>query len=1096
MALLRNLRIVLGIDLNESGLKKADRALRDIDKRLGSVGRKAAMGAGLTALAGSATALTAALLPAAGAVAAMPGALAAGQAAAATFKVGVLGMGEAMTAVAEGDAAALEESLAKLSPSARAFVKSAAGLKGAFDPIQRAVQQRMFAGLDREMTPVANNLLPEIKTGMLGVASGFNLGAREALAFGKTPMARGAANKVFASSSRIMTQLGGAVRPALAGVTSLTVASLPLAERMASWAVNGVKAASAFLTSERGAAMLDRTVDRAGDTLAQLGRIGLNIGRVVVSAFGQMDSSGDGVLDTVERLTAQAAKWAGSVEGQRKMAEMFALLRDVAADVGAVLPLVAGPLGLVADLLTSLPGPIRDVVTQGLALALIIGPLAGKLGGVASAGLHVASGVQRMRESVAAAGGPMAVLGTAATKTRTALGAAAGLLTGPWGLALAAGATALGFFATRNNQAEAQVEELTRALQENKGVLDERAIATVKDALQTSGAYKAAERLGIAVRDVTDAALGYAPAQERVNAVVQRNILDTNTAGDAAMAMSVISDENSNAARKLRDALSGQNEVLGDSRERYRQMTAASGGVVESSARVASGMDGVGRSADKASAEVGELNVRLGRFRSLTADADTAALDFRDKIDDLTGSFKRNGAALDSRTGKFNVNTKAGRDNQRAVIDLIRAAVDHADKLVKEGRSADTANRALQRHIDKLRSVLRQSGLSRAEIDRLIRRYVTMPGEINAATGRIKNKTVTIRVNADGTVSLPGGVKASLWATGGVLPGFTPGRDVHTFVSPTGGVLGLSGGEAVMRPEWTRAVGSRTVEEMNAAARRGGVPAVKRMLAGGVGPQRMGGEGAFFADGGIISKHSFHDFGKIPGAMARYNRKVGEVAWAAAQKITKKLNEVSLGGPGVQKAAKWARAQAGKPYIWGGVGPRGYDCSGAWSALTNVIQGRYPHRRLFTTHSFGSRSGPGGYVRNRKSAVRVGVTDAGVGHMAGTIGRLNFESRGSRGVVIGGAARGADNGLFSRRYGLAKFDNGGVWEPGTFGFNGLREPEYVFTKQQMQQGSRLAEVHIHATINVPTSYHKGAVARELHELLTDYQRGSGARFPK
>ena len=60
------------------------------------------------------------------------------------------------------------------------------------------------------------------------------------------------------------------------------------------------------------------------------------------------------------------------------------------------------------------------------------------------------------------------------------------------------------------------------------------------------------------------------------------------------------------------------------------------------------------------------------------------------------------------------------------------------------------------------------------------------------------------------------------YASGGVLPGYTPGRDVHDFYSPTGGRLALSGGEAIMRPEWTRAVGGpAAVERMNRAARSG-----------------------------------------------------------------------------------------------------------------------------------------------------------------------------------------------------------------------------------------------------------------------------------
>jgi hypothetical protein len=60
------------------------------------------------------------------------------------------------------------------------------------------------------------------------------------------------------------------------------------------------------------------------------------------------------------------------------------------------------------------------------------------------------------------------------------------------------------------------------------------------------------------------------------------------------------------------------------------------------------------------------------------------------------------------------------------------------------------------------------------------------------------------------------------WNTGGVLPGYTPGKDVH--------LAALSGGEAVMRPEWTRAVGPGYVDTMNAAARGGGIPGVQKAL--------------------------------------------------------------------------------------------------------------------------------------------------------------------------------------------------------------------------------------------------------------------------
>ncbi len=78
------------------------------------------------------------------------------------------------------------------------------------------------------------------------------------------------------------------------------------------------------------------------------------------------------------------------------------------------------------------------------------------------------------------------------------------------------------------------------------------------------------------------------------------------------------------------------------------------------------------------------------------------------------------------------------------------------------------------------------------------------------------------------------------FADGGVMPGYTPGHDVHQFVSPTGGRLELSGGEAIMRPEWTRAMGGPgAVAEMNRAARSGTLSA---FADGGI---------ASFADGGV-----------------------------------------------------------------------------------------------------------------------------------------------------------------------------------------------------------------------------------------------------
>ena len=87
------------------------------------------------------------------------------------------------------------------------------------------------------------------------------------------------------------------------------------------------------------------------------------------------------------------------------------------------------------------------------------------------------------------------------------------------------------------------------------------------------------------------------------------------------------------------------------------------------------------------------------------------------------------------------------------------------------------------------------------------------------------------------------------YATGGRLPGYTPGRDVHQFYSPTGGIINLSGGEGIARPEVIDVLGEDWLDGANLAARTGGQRAVQKFLGG-------------FADGGRIPEFGVQSFAK------------------------------------------------------------------------------------------------------------------------------------------------------------------------------------------------------------------------------------------
>ena len=129
-------------------------------------------------------------------------------------------------------------------------------------------------------------------------------------------------------------------------------------------------------------------------------------------------------------------------------------------------------------------------------------------------------------------------------------------------------------------------------------------------------------------------------------------------------------------------------------------------------------------------------------------------------------------------------------------------------------------------------------------LNRLIDVLTSFTSSVNKAFG-----DVGVKLDAPKKVS---------FATGGVLPGYTPGRDVHEFYSPTAGYLNLSGGEAIMRPEFVRAVGGRQgIDELNKQASGGHL-------------QR---ETDHFATGGVIPSFSFAKGGTLIDAANWWVRK-------------------------------------------------------------------------------------------------------------------------------------------------------------------------------------------------------------------------------
>ncbi|MFH8405580.1 transglycosylase SLT domain-containing protein [Streptomyces sp. NPDC018019] len=156
--------------------------------------------------------------------------------------------------------------------------------------------------------------------------------------------------------------------------------------------------------------------------------------------------------------------------------------------------------------------------------------------------------------------------------------------------------------------------------------------------------------------------------------------------------------------------------------------------------------------------------------------------------------------------------------------------------------------------------------------------------------------------------------------------------------------------------------------------------------------------------------------------------KIGEIAksWVSAHDIA-----ADVGGGDAAAGLAWAKTQAGKPYQWGGNGNPSWDCSGFMSAIESVIRGEKPHRR-WATGAFSGGTAPPGWKLKDKAPFMVGITNAGVGHTAGTLNGTNVECRGGQGCIVGKGARGYSDGMFTSWYGLGPSkDVGGGAASGT-----------------------------------------------------------------
>lgn len=317
---------------------------------------------GITSLVVGVGQLVAAAGQAAGVVGLLPAVFAAVKASTAAIQLGLSGMGDAMSAIASGDAVAFDEALKNLAPAARDFAREVKAVKPAFDEMKLDVQQALFMDLADVVKPLADTYLPIATAGFQGVARQAGMAARSTADF----LLQGAqVQKVSQFSAALQESFGNvarAIQPAVGALLDLVTTGSSFLPGLTASLSNWATAFSQRISEAAKSGELADFFQRSIDALRTLGDIAGNVFGSIRNIIGAADAQGAGFLQRIQEMTQRFQDFTGSAQGQETFGAFFDSMQRAVDALGPAF----------FDLITILG---RDFIPILADLAEIIGPV-------------------------------------------------------------------------------------------------------------------------------------------------------------------------------------------------------------------------------------------------------------------------------------------------------------------------------------------------------------------------------------------------------------------------------------------------------------------------------------------------------------------------------------------------------------------------------------------------------------------------------------------------------------------------------------------------------------------------------------------------
>lgn len=370
--------------------KEGDSTFKKLGAAISALGKGAAIGGIVTSLAASAAQAGALLIQLLGMVpalasiaslsAALPAIFAGLIATIGVLKAAFAGVGTAITAAFDTEhPEKFNKALEKLSPSARKFALALREAVPQLKAIQQGIQEAFFRQNLQQFIPRIVAGLKSLNPQLQALATDFALLGREiATATVDRDRFWEFLDSAIVSVRGNLRALIPAIAPVVDGLLKVGEVGLPLFDRMGAAIGANAKQFGEWMQEIATSGQLESWIETALATLKTLGGIISNVGSILSSVFLAAETSGGGLLNTLEDITGQAAEFLNSSEGFDALVELFGAILELAGQLAPIILTLASALakalGPAVQRLAEELGPILlDVVEQ---LAPAFGPLA------------------------------------------------------------------------------------------------------------------------------------------------------------------------------------------------------------------------------------------------------------------------------------------------------------------------------------------------------------------------------------------------------------------------------------------------------------------------------------------------------------------------------------------------------------------------------------------------------------------------------------------------------------------------------------------------------------------------------------------------